>query len=116
MLIPKIERLQSRLPVPFSLENISYVFDFPDGEMSDGEFFNLLFRETGVGMLLDVENLFVNSHNHGIDPQGFLDELPESVVTGVRRKRSPRRRPRTAASGPRATGSTPGMSNRPLPS
>ncbi len=83
MLIPKIERLQSRLPVPFSLENISYVFDFPDGEMSDAEFFNLLFRETGVGMLLDVENLFVNSHNHGIDPQGFLDELPEGVVTGV---------------------------------
>ncbi len=83
MLIPKIERVQSRLPVPFSLENISYVFDFPDGEMSDAEFFKLLFRETGVGMLLDVENLFVNSHNHGVDPLGFLDELPEGVVTGV---------------------------------
>ena len=83
MLIPKIERLQARLPVPFSIENISYVFDFPDGEMSDAEFFNLLFRETGVGMLLDVENLFVNSKNHGIDPHGFLDQLPPGVVTGV---------------------------------
>ena len=83
MLIPKIEKVQARLPVPFSLENISYVFDFPDAEMSDAEFFNLLFRETGVGMLLDVENLFVNAHNHGIDPRAFLDELPESVVTGV---------------------------------
>lgn len=83
VLIRKIERLQSRLPVPFSLENISYVFDFPDGEMSDAEFFNLLFRETGVGMLLDVENLFVNSENHGLDPQAFLEELPEGVVTGV---------------------------------
>ena len=71
MLIPKIERVQARLPVPFSIENISYVFDFPHGEMSDAEFFNLLFRETGVGMLLDVENLFVNSKNHGIDPHGF---------------------------------------------
>ena len=83
MLIPKIEQVQSRLPVPFSLENISYVFDFPDGEMTDADFFNLLFRKTGVGMLLDVENLFVNSHNHGIEPQGFLDALPEGVVTGV---------------------------------
>ena len=83
MLIPKIEKVQARLPVPFSLENISYVFDFPDAEMSDAEFFNLLFRETGVGMLLDVENLFVNAHNHGIDPRTFLDELPEAVVTGV---------------------------------
>ena len=83
MLIPKIERVQARLPVPFSLENISYVFDFPNGEMNDAEFFNLLFRETGVGMLLDVENLFVNSRNHGIDPHAFLDQLPAGVVTGV---------------------------------
>ena len=83
MLIPKIRQVQARLPVPFSLENISYLFDFPDAEMSDAEFFNLLFRETGVGMLLDVENLFVNSHNHGIDPRAFLNELPEGVVTGV---------------------------------
>lgn len=83
MLIPKIERIQARLPVPFSIENISYVFDFPEREMNDAEFFNLLFRATGVGMLLDVENLFVNSKNHGIDPLAFLDELPEDVVTGV---------------------------------
>ena len=83
MLIPKIQRVRSRLPVPFSLENISCVFEFPDGEMNDAEFFNLLFRETGVGMLLDVENLFVNSQNHGIDPWAFLDSLQEGVVTGV---------------------------------
>lgn len=83
VLIPKIEQLQARLPVPFSIENISYVFDFPDAEMTDAEFFNLLFRETGVGMLLDVENLFVNSRNHGIDPAAFLDQLPAGVVTGV---------------------------------
>lgn len=83
VLIPKIGQIQARLPVPFSIENISYVFDFPDAEMTDAEFFNLLFRETGVGMLLDVENLFVNSRNHGIDPAAFLDQLPAGVVTGV---------------------------------
>lgn len=83
MLVPKIRQVQARLPVPFSIENISYVFDFPDGEMSDAEFFNLLFRETGVGMLLDVENLYVNSRNHGFDPRSFLDELPDGVVTDV---------------------------------
>ena len=83
MLIPKIRQVQARLPVPFSIENISYVFDFPEAEMTDAEFFNLLFRETGVGMLLDVENLFVNSRNHGIDPHAFLEELPEAVVTDV---------------------------------
>ena len=83
MLIPKIEILQKRLPIPFSLENISYVFDFPNPEMDDAAFFNLLFRETGVGLLLDVENLHVNSRNHGVDAQGFLNALPEAVVKGV---------------------------------
>ncbi len=83
MLIRKIERVQAHLPVPFAIENISYVFDFPNAEMNDAEFFNLLFRETGVGMLLDVENLFVNASNHGVDPLAFLDQLPEGVVTGV---------------------------------
>ncbi len=83
MLIPKIRQVQARLPVPFSIENISYVFDFPEADMSEAEFFNLLFRETGVGMLLDVENLFVNSRNHAIDPRAFLDALPETVVTHV---------------------------------
>ena len=83
MLIPKIQRVQAHLPVPFSIENISYVFDFPDAEMSDAEFFNLLFRETGVEMLLDVENLFVNFSNHAVDPLALLDQLPDGVVTGV---------------------------------
>ena len=83
MLIPKIESLQKRLPVPFALENISYVFDFPNPEMDDAAFFNLLFRETGVELLLDVENLHVNARNHAVDAQGFLDALPERVVKGV---------------------------------
>ena len=83
MLIPKIKRIQELLPIPFALENISYVFDFPNSEFGDAEFFNLLFRETGVGMLLDVENLFVNSENHGVDAYAFLDALPRDVVKGI---------------------------------
>ncbi len=83
MLIPKIERLQALLPVPFALENISYVFDFPEAEMDDAAFFNLLHRRTGVELLLDVENLYVNECNHGADARGFLDALPDGVVRDV---------------------------------
>ena len=83
MLSPKIERLQAMLPVPIALENISYVFEFPEAEMGDADFFNLLHRETGVELLLDVENLYVNERNHGADARGFLDALPEGVVRGV---------------------------------
>ena len=83
ILAPKIERLQALLPVPFALENISYVFDFPEAEMNDAAFFNLLHRETGIELLLDVENLYVNERNHEADARGFLDALPEGVVRGV---------------------------------
>jgi uncharacterized protein len=81
--IAKVHLVQSRIPVPFLLENITYAFDWPDSRMSDAEFLNLICRETGAGLLLDVENLYLNSHNHGFDPCAFLDALPRGLVHEV---------------------------------
>ena len=44
------------------------------------EFLNLICRETGAGLLLDVENLYLNACNHGFDPYAFLDALPAGLV------------------------------------
>ena len=82
-IIDKVRAVQTIVPVPFSLENISYLFEWPDSDLSDAEFFNIICGETGAGLLLDVENLYVNSHNLGFDPYAFLDALPAEVVTGV---------------------------------
>jgi hypothetical protein len=43
----------------------------------------LICRETGAGLLLDVENLYLNSRNHGFDPRAFLDALPDDLVQEV---------------------------------
>jgi uncharacterized protein len=43
----------------------------------------LICRETGAGLLLDIENLFLNSRNHGFDPYEFLDSLTAGVVKEV---------------------------------
>jgi uncharacterized protein (UPF0276 family) len=48
--------------------------------MSDAEFLGLICRETGVGLLLDVENVYLNSSNHGFDPYQFIDSLPPGLV------------------------------------
>ena len=72
----KDRAVQSRLPVPFLLENIAYVFDWPDSALSDAEFFDLICGETGARMLLDVENHYLNAQNHGVDAYAFLDALP----------------------------------------
>jgi uncharacterized protein len=78
--IAKIRIVQSRVPVPFLLENITYVFDWPDSKMSDAEFLGLICRETGAGLLLDIENVYLNASNHGFDPYDFLDALPTGLV------------------------------------
>lgn len=82
-IIAKVQTVQSRVPVPFLLENISYLFEWPDSNLSDAEFLNLICRETGAGLLLDVENLFLNANNHGFDPYAFLDALPADLVKEV---------------------------------
>src|SRR5262245_29390123 len=82
-IIAKVRTVQSRVPVPFLLENITYLFEWPDSELSDAEFLNLICRETGAGLLLDVENLHLNASNHGFDPHKFLDALPAGLVKEV---------------------------------
>lgn len=81
--IAKARLIQSRIPVPFLLENISYLFEWPESRMTDAEFLNLICRETGAGLLLDVENLFLNAHNHEFDPVEFLNDLPAGIVKEV---------------------------------
>jgi uncharacterized protein (UPF0276 family) len=81
--IAKVRTIQARVPVPFLIENISYLFEWPDQEMSDAEFMTLICRETGAGLLLDIENLHLNASNHGFDPHDFLDALPPGLVREV---------------------------------
>ncbi len=83
LIILKVRTVQSRVPVPFLLENIAYVFDWPERELSDVEFLTLICRETGAGILLDVENLYLNGRNHGVDPYAFIDALPTGAVREV---------------------------------
>jgi uncharacterized protein len=82
-IIDKVRTVQSRISVPFLLENITHAFDWPESELSDAEFISRICRETGAGILLDLENLYVNGRNHGFDPHAFLDALPAGLVREV---------------------------------
>jgi uncharacterized protein len=82
-ILEKIRTIRSLIPVPFLLENITYLFDWPESEMSDAQFLNLICLESGAELLLDVENLYLNSRNHGFDAHKFLDALPAGLVKEV---------------------------------
>jgi uncharacterized protein (UPF0276 family) len=82
-IVAKVRTVQSRVPFPFLLENITYVFEWPDSKLSDAEFLNLICRESGAGLLLDIENVYLNATNHGFDPYAFIDALRPGLVKEV---------------------------------
>lgn len=78
--VAKVRAIGAVIPVPFLLENIAYVFEWPEPEMDEASFLNLVLAESGAGLLLDIENVRLNARNHEFDAAGFIDRLsPESV-------------------------------------
>ncbi len=73
-------RVQDRLKAPLLVENISYYARYASSDMSEPDFLAALARRTGCGLLLDVNNLYVNARNHGLDPFEFIDRLPADKV------------------------------------
>ncbi|HEY2295249.1 MAG TPA: DUF692 domain-containing protein [Thermoanaerobaculia bacterium] len=79
--IDNVQRVQDLLDRPLILENTTYPFEIPGGDMSQTEFFHRLVGSTGCGILLDIANIRINGANHGFDPLRFLDDMPlEHVV------------------------------------
>ncbi|RMG13713.1 MAG: DUF692 domain-containing protein [Deltaproteobacteria bacterium] len=66
--------------IPFLLENPSYYVEYESSHIPEPEFLNEVCRQSGCGLLLDVNNVYVNSQNHGFDPYAFIDALDLSHV------------------------------------
>lgn len=72
----RIRRVQDILQQEISMENASYYTPAPGKEMEEIEFINAVLEEANCGLLLDVNNIYVNSVNHRYDPIEFLKQLP----------------------------------------
>ena len=75
-----IEEVQERLGRRMLLENPSTYVAFAEATMSEIEFLREVVRRTGCGLLLDVNNVFVQSVNHGFDAAAFIDAFPVEHV------------------------------------
>jgi uncharacterized protein (UPF0276 family) len=71
----RVREVQDIIGAPIALENASY-YAQPHREMSEAEFINAVIGESGCDLLLDVNNIYVNSVNHRYDPIEFLESLP----------------------------------------
>lgn len=76
----RIRRVQDILQQEISMENASYYTTVPGKEMEEIEFINAVLTEADCGLLLDVNNIYVNSVNHLYDPIEFLKQLPAERI------------------------------------
>ena len=75
----RIRRTQEILERRIALENVSY-YAAPGKEMEEIEFVRAVLEEADCDLLLDVNNIYVNSINHGYDAEAYLKTLPADRV------------------------------------
>ncbi|MBL0211094.1 MAG: DUF692 domain-containing protein [Holophagaceae bacterium] len=74
--VERAKRVQAELPVPFLFENVSYYACLGAPEMTEKQFLLEVLEGADCGWLLDINNVYVNSRNHGFDPKEWLEGMP----------------------------------------
>jgi len=75
-----INQVQETLGRQMLLENPSSYLAFDTSDMSETDFLRELATQTGCGLLLDVNNVFVSATNLGTSPQAYIDDFPLDKV------------------------------------
>jgi hypothetical protein len=81
--VERIERVQERLGRRILVENVSSYLAFPESTLAEWEFAAEVVRRSGCGLLLDVNNIWVNATNHGFDPRAWLDAVDATSVEEI---------------------------------
>jgi len=76
----RVARVQERLGRRILVENVSRYIAFPESTIPEGEFVAEVARRAGCGVLLDVNNLWINVVNHGLDAERYLAALDPASV------------------------------------
>lgn len=75
----RIQRVQDILEQKIAIENVSY-YAAPGQEMKEIDFFNAVVEEADCDILIDINNIYVNSINHGYDAEEFLRAIPSDRI------------------------------------
>jgi uncharacterized protein (UPF0276 family) len=80
LMCARVTQMQEILQRRILIENISSYLRFFHADYTEAEFVNALARRSGCGILLDVNNVYVNQCNHGEDAAVFIDAVEPSYV------------------------------------
>ena len=78
--VERIERVQERLGRAILVENVSSYVAFAHSTIPEWEFVSAAARRSGCGLLLDVNNIWVNSVNHGFDARRYIAAIDARAV------------------------------------
>jgi uncharacterized protein (UPF0276 family) len=79
-MVLRVDEVQEFMGRQILLENVSSYLRLGDSEMPEHCFLTELAQRTGCGVLLDINNLYVNQCNHGTSAIAFIRGLPQRVV------------------------------------
>ncbi|MBL8471189.1 MAG: DUF692 domain-containing protein [Rhodocyclaceae bacterium] len=82
-LCTRLDQVQQALGRALVLENVSSYVSYRADEMTEWDFIRELCARSGCELLLDVNNVYVNSVNHGFDPRTFIDAVPAERVRQI---------------------------------
>lgn len=73
--------VQDYLEIPFALENLSSYVAYKADQMPEWEFYTAVVEKADIFMMLDVNNIYVSSRNHGFSPADYYNNIPlERVI------------------------------------
>lgn len=78
-----VSAAQERLGRQMLVENVSSYLQYAESSIPEWEFLAQVAARTGCGILLDVNNIYVSSVNHGFDPLAYLDAVPAHAVQEI---------------------------------
>jgi uncharacterized protein len=79
----RIRQVQDFLEQRLVIENVSSYLSYRSSELTEWEFLAALSVEADCDLLLDVNNVYVSSVNHGFDAHAFLDAMPAARVRQI---------------------------------
>jgi uncharacterized protein (UPF0276 family) len=80
LVVDRVDRVQGALGRRILIENISAYVGYRDDELTETAFLAELAQRSGCGILLDINNLFVNARNFGFDASARLADLPAAAI------------------------------------
>lgn len=79
----RAREVQDRLEVPFALENTSTYLTYRASTLTEWEFIGEIAERADIGLLFDVNNVYVSAYNHGFDPIEFVAAVPAERIVQI---------------------------------